>query len=259
MTHPEVEHSLAEKIENPAWDYIKVIPNDDLFARGTRFTPATYTPNRPSEWRKSPPVPHRARVTSEWTWAIPDPQALGFIVNVLDGRSVVELGAGNGYWAWLLRQCGVDVNAYDAHPIGHPDSWFDGNQWRENLKHYGLEVAKPKEWFPVEQGSHEVLALPTNSTRVLFLCWPDFDTPFAYDTTEAFQGDTIIYIGEGPGGCNGDAAFHKLAFDSCSHWGAEECTCNDIANEWEEVGHFPLPQWSGLHDDVYVFTRKDTA
>ena len=31
-------------------------------------------------------------------------------------RPVVEMGAGTGYWTALLRQKGVDVVAYDAHP-----------------------------------------------------------------------------------------------------------------------------------------------
>jgi hypothetical protein len=35
---------------------------------------------------------------------IPSPEALARIITVLDGRPMVEIGAGNGYWAWLLNQ-----------------------------------------------------------------------------------------------------------------------------------------------------------
>ncbi|PNW76347.1 hypothetical protein CHLRE_12g552827v5 [Chlamydomonas reinhardtii] len=46
------------------------------------------------------------------SWAIPSAEALEVIAQQSGGR-VVEVGAGTGYWAWLLARRGVDVVAVD--------------------------------------------------------------------------------------------------------------------------------------------------
>ena len=46
------------------------------------------------------------------SWAVPSAEALEVIAQVSGGR-VVEVGAGTGYWAWLLTRRGVDVVAVD--------------------------------------------------------------------------------------------------------------------------------------------------
>jgi hypothetical protein len=48
-------------------------------------------------------------------WAKPTERALRLIAK----RSpVVEIGAGDGYWAYLLRRIGCDVDAIDIEPTG---------------------------------------------------------------------------------------------------------------------------------------------
>ena len=68
---------------------------------------------------------------------------------------------------------------------------------------------------------------------------PDYDSPFAITSLEAFAGDKIIYIGEGAYGCTGCDRFHAL-----------------LDKEWERVGEVDIPQWSGLHDYLSLFVRK---
>lgn len=237
-------------IRNPAWDFVKEIPMDDLMSRYGEYQRASFALD------DGVFTDFRHRFTSRWTWAIPDPNALEFIVETLDGRPVVEMGAGNGYWAWMLSQYGVDVVAYDHHPIGHEKSWF-GTEAMHAEERWPKSV-EVEEYFPVQEGSVEMLSLLDDcAERVLFLCWPNYDTDFAYDAVKAFRGDTVIYIGEGNGGCTANWKFWALmeGTDEYGHFGMEE---GDVApdQEWEFVEHHDIEQWSGLRDHIRVYKRK---
>lgn len=237
-------------VQNPAWDYIKDLPNDDLLSNiyhSTRQIGMT-------EFRKNMDgsqdvIFHRSRVTGRWTWAIPSPDAIQFIVDQLDGRGVVEMGAGSGYWAWMLSQHGVDVNAYDTMPIGHEKSWYT----QEHLDKGSWSGTKLKEFYPVTESDIEALDLPENADRVLFLCWPNYGTSFAYDAVKAFKGDTVIFIGEGSGGCTADDQFWGL-MEGDRGWREEEEHLYP-EQEWKEVDRHSLPQWGGLHDSITVYRR----
>lgn len=245
---------LAQRIENPAWEFIRNVPHDPLFAttwdgKEGEFTPTAY-PRSLSDFRDGKYIGYRSRATALWTWAIPSPESIAYILGVLNGRRVVELGAGSGYWAWLLSQCGIKVNAYDRAPVGHPESWFSGKV----LEELGEDLV-PNEWHPVQRGSVEVLDLTENRSRVLFLCWPDYSTPFAYEAVKAFHGNTVIYIGEGPYGCNADESFWEL-MEGESSWRAEdEPEHVPIEQEWRRIDYGPLTQWAGLHDNLVVYER----
>lgn len=49
----------------------------------------------------------------DYAYAVPSAEALDVIAQESGGR-VVEVGAGTGYWAWLLSRRGVDVVAVDT-------------------------------------------------------------------------------------------------------------------------------------------------
>jgi hypothetical protein len=60
------------------------------------------------------PAP-RPQWTASYTLSVPTEPALGAIAEA-SPHGVVEVGAGTGYWARLLHDCGVDVVAYDLAP-----------------------------------------------------------------------------------------------------------------------------------------------
>jgi hypothetical protein len=62
------------------------------------------------------PHERRAWCVQRYAFAVPTREALETISQY---APIVELGAGTGYWAWLLRRRGVDCVAYDLAP---PDS-----------------------------------------------------------------------------------------------------------------------------------------
>jgi hypothetical protein len=161
----------------------------------------------------------RDDLTYTYSFAVPSPRDIDFLVAQLDGRAVIELGAGTGYWAWQLSQRNVDVLAYDSF------------HWADNQLISGIQ------YHPVHRGSVEKIA--EHADRVLMLCWPDYDTPFARQALEAYSGDEVIYIGEGWGGCTGDDAFGEM-----------------LAEKWEHVASSPgHVNYYGIHSDVGVYRR----
>lgn len=151
-----------------------------------------------------------------YAWAIPTEEALLALAKL---GPLLEVGAGTGYWAHLLRQGGVDIKAYDTAP--------GNNSWSTGL------------WTEVLTGGTDVAS--TYPDRTLFLCWPPYDTHMAFNAAQAHLaagGRMIAYIGEGRGGCTGDDDFHRL-----------------LEKRYTQIGRVFLPQWFGIHDALYLYER----
>jgi hypothetical protein len=151
----------------------------------------------------------RKTLVQRYARAVPNEEAIRTLVQP---SPIVEMGAGTGYWAWLARRAGADVVCYDMSP--------------PNNTHISIIQEEP-----VEVARHQ--------DRTLFLCWPPYDTPMAYEALISYKGSTVIYVGEGYGGCTGDDAFHEK-----------------LENEWEEVQEIDIPQWHGLRDHMWVYKKK---
>jgi len=157
----------------------------------------------------------RHDLAPKYAWAVPSDEALSAIIEH-SPQGVVEIGAGSGYWAWLLRERSVDVVAYDRKPY-----------------HNAQVDAK---WSLVKRGGpwHSKLF----PERTLFLCWPPYAHSMAFQALSYYQGQTLAYIGEGEGGCTGDDQFHSA-----------------LEKEWEEIQFVGLPQWPGIHDNLVIYRR----
>lgn len=139
-----------------------------------------------------------------YAYAIPSPETVSWLSQFCDGRSVVELGAGRGYWASQLSNAGVQVEAYELEPPDQTD-----NVSFPQAK--GLDDI----WYPVANLDEQALADRGNS--VLFLCWPPgWGDTMASDALEAFErsgGNRLVFIGESKGGKTGDDAFFDALAD----------------------------------------------
>ncbi|MPZ66237.1 MAG: hypothetical protein GEU83_12210 [Pseudonocardiaceae bacterium] len=183
-------------------------------------------------------------VKRHFAWAIPDDGALDVIAKY-SPQGVVELGAGGGYWAGLLRARGVDVVAYDPQPPQDgPCKW----------------QSKPGGWSEVLRGDERVVE--HHADRTLFLCWPSYEQTWAADAVQLYHqrgGQTVIYVGEGAGGCTGDNTLHQLlGEDDGVCWHADEdCDCaKDVPALFTTVELVPLPQWLGVNDLLTVHQRR---
>ena len=154
----------------------------------------------------------------KYAWAIPTEEAIRAIAKFSNNK-IVEIGAGTGYWAWLLQQVGVTVHAYDKY--------LENNPYKH--EHTYTELKK---------GGHNTLR-KYNHEWTLFLCWPPFDDPMASRCLRRFTGRKFIYIGESEYGCTGDNRFHE-ALDK---W-------------WNRIDEINIPQWNGIHDYVQMYERK---
>lgn len=176
------------------------------------------------------PASERDRLVRKYAWAIPTDEALDAIARHAP-RGVIEIGAGTGYWASLLRGRGVDVVAFDMAPLARAGT-------RPSVRNAYHGDALP--WTDVEMGTEHILMGDLYHERALFLCWPPYDDEMAANALRFYRGDTLIYVGEPDGGCTGDEAFHEA-----------------VAAGWTEVASVALPQFNGIHDGLTIYERRE--
>jgi hypothetical protein len=166
----------------------------------------------------------RHRLVAKYAWAIPNEEALETIAKY---GPIVEIGAGNGYWAFLLRSMGVEVKAFDLQTNLKANRFFEPTRDRD----------EPKHWTKVEQGGSE--KAQQYSDHSLFLCWPPYGDEMAVNTLKAYSGDTLIYVGEGYYGCTADKSFFEY-----------------LEEDWERIEFVSIPTWAIVGDCLSVYRRK---
>jgi hypothetical protein len=212
-------------VENPYWEAVKQVPgaHSSLRRAAGGWEPDGFA----ISWETRQPIqPGRDELVRRYAWAVADPGSVGFVAEHA-AAGVVEIGAGAGYWAWQLVQRGIPVAAYDESP---PNVKSNGYCGRDG-------VLRPV-WHPVHEGGPEMAA--KHADRALFLCWPPMST-MAAEALAAYQGDRVIYIGEGDWGCTADDDFHEA-----------------LNAGWEEIADHVGVRWSGINDRITVHRRASS-
>lgn len=217
------DQPVPDGTANPYWEIIRQLPLDDsMLSWKVRPEPVTHLfTDGPAGYRE---LADRFALCGTFAWSICSPGDITWMKGILGGRGVVEPGAGSGYWAWQLRQAGVDVAACDPNEAGE-GNWY----------------ARRREWTTVLRDDHD--APKRHPDRALFLCWPSYNEPWAAQSLACYTGDLLIYAGEGEGGCTADSAFFEL---------------RDA--EWEEIGDSPahISYW-GIHCNLTAYSRKGAS
>lgn len=133
-------------------------------------------------------------------YAVPNENSLAAIEAT--GLPVVEVGAGTGYWAMLLRDRGVKVVAYDVAPAPARGSQAEqlalssagGAQRKRAQNDYHAEIPAFTE---VLQGGTE--ASGRHPDHALFLCYPPPKSTMAEECLQNYKGSTLLYVGEWEG------------------------------------------------------------
>jgi hypothetical protein len=161
----------------------------------------------------------RRAAVRRYAFGIPNKAALDAIAR---HAPIVELGAGTGYWAYLLQRRGVDIVAFDIAPPGElPNAYrFD-----------------PLTWTEVKKGGVEVL--DQYPDRALFLCWPGYKDTFADEALSRYAGKVLIYVGEAEGGRTANPAFFAR-----------------LGQDWTKTKHVSIPQWPGAQDRLNIYYRQ---
>ncbi|KZM73342.1 hypothetical protein [Nocardia terpenica] len=203
---------------NPFWEVIRLMPSvSDMNDRDRR--PAVLEFPRFPHWSMHLPRPDWRSLVGTFAHAIPSPGDIGWIVERLYGKGIVEIGAGSGYWAWQLARAGVDVIAYDLHV--DPD----------HRSHFG------RFYHHVEPGDARKAA--EHPDRALMLVWPTDGNAYAARALDAYSGETLIYVGSDRGGCTADSEF----FDR-------------LARDWRRVGTSPSHfTWLGIPSRISFWRR----
>jgi putative endonuclease len=160
----------------------------------------------------------RDRLVRRYAWGTPTEAALRAVLS--DGPRVVEMGAGTGYWAWLLQKLGGDVVAYDKFSDGRTlgmNPWCGDDRWAE-----------------VRHGTPSILH--RHPDRTLLLCWPPYDSSMALDCLHRWKGRTLVFVGDKTAAGNYD--FH-----------------DSLQDRFWPVRALPLPSWPGIRDFLEVWRR----
>jgi hypothetical protein len=161
----------------------------------------------------------RTDLVLKYSMAVPTQEALDALARY---APLIEIGAGGGYWAYLLRKQGVDILPYDIDPPSeHNNTYRDG----------------PLEWVPILKGGPK--KIKEHPDRTLFLCWPPYGESMAVKCLKYYEGDVLIYIGEPGGGCTANDAFYEL-----------------LRKQFSLEDYIEIPQWEGVHDVMSVWRRK---
>lgn len=206
-------------MDNPFWDAVSE------FAKPSDWPPGGTMLERcgPDMAFDAEAWMRRDQMVDKFSWTVTDPDSVLFVASYASDGKIVDPMAGTGYWGYLLGQLGISVVCYDLHPPG-----AQINHWHKSGEYHTL----------VEEMDCEK-SVRLHSDRTLLLCWPPYSTNDAHRALRAYEGDRVIYIGEGPGGCTGDDQFH-----------------DQLASEWVEVDSRRPVQWWGIHDWITVFDRK---
>lgn len=160
----------------------------------------------------------REELVEEYAWAIPNWDAAETIAAY---SPVVEVGAGTGYWAWCIEQVGGEVYAFDPAP--------------PRLDTYHQVICQP-----AVDAIEAMQATGGLEDWSLFLCWPPFDDPMAVDALDAYDGTTVIYVGEGRTGPTATDAFH-----------------DQLYAEYQLAETVAIPTYLGLHDRLEIWNRAN--
>lgn len=122
----------------------------------------------------------RRKVIWSYAWAIPNDQAITALNEL---GPLIEIGAGSGYWSWMIQQVRGDILAFDHNSKAPP-------HWCEVLPGDEMQI----EEFP---------------SRTLFLCWPPNESSMASRCLELYSGKIVAFVGEKSSGVTADHPFHQ--------------------------------------------------
>lgn len=155
-----------------------------------------------------------------YSFAVPTYEA---VQAISEWSPIIEIGAGTGYWANLIKVAGADVIALDTHP--------------PNLK-FNLYHGRYTPHTDILKGSHSNLQNYPNHT--LFLCYPPPDNTMALDALSSYTGETVIHVGEWFGD-TGTLKFQQL-----------------LEKEFTLIQKILLPNWSSTSYDLTIWKRSSS-
>jgi len=183
-----------------------------------------------------------------YAWAIPDERALNICAHY---APLVEMGAGAGYWARLLRERGVTITTYDREVDA-------------DCKAAGIPATP---FTKIEKGGPEMLSLFPSAT--LLLIYPDdyeqptenSDLTLSMASLQNYTGDTVIHVGEWLGSTLTLSMEGQESPDNVYPWGRSTSPDFQIVMEasFHRVLQVPLPNWGSVRNCLTVWKRTTSV
>ena len=155
-------------------------------------------------------------------------ETLAALVAIVEGKEVLDAGSGTGFLSEGLTQHAPTAKVVAA-------------EW-DGIKGYGFEAILRRDYHG------NALDLLPGDFDIVILSWPNLNHPFGVNILDAMKkGQTLIYQGEGQGGCTAnDDFFRQLETDNWEYLS----TPSDNLNK-DHV------QFMGIHDDWKVFKKTN--
>ncbi|KAJ9612897.1 hypothetical protein H2200_002838 [Cladophialophora chaetospira] len=155
---------------------------------------------------------------------VPSWEALQVISKLADGRNVLDMGCGNGYWTLMLRRLGLNVAAVDSGQSRWRTTWIP-----DTIVTDGIQYLRRRSGCP---------------DMVLLLVYPIVGEDFTRRVLDSYTGDVICVAGTQNG--NGYTGFKDMMIDE--YMSKEK-------PGWEKVAQVPLPSFAGKDDALFAFRR----
>ena len=156
---------------------------------------------------------------------MPSYESLEVIKQSAGERLVVEIGSGNGYWAYMLRRMGVPVQAVDNLQSEYRTLWIGDTR--------------------VQDGEMYLKDKKGCKDDVLLLVYPIVGSDFTSRILNAYKGDTICVAGTQ--NRSGYTAFQDKTIDE--YMKAEKV-------DYEKTIQIPLPSFPGKDEALYIFEKR---
>lgn len=159
---------------------------------------------------------------------VPSYEALHIIKKLANGKAVIDMGSGNGYWTLMLRRLGQDVTAIDSGQSKWRTVWVS-----DTVVADGIQYLRKRSGCP---------------DTLLLLVYPVVGGDFTRKILDSYSGDIICVVGTQNG--NGYTGFKDIMVDE---YMAQE------RPGWEKVAQVPLPSFPGKDDALFAFRRLPSA
>ncbi|MBZ6258804.1 hypothetical protein KVH22_25145 [Streptomyces olivaceus] len=220
------DQTVPSGMSNPMWEAVRWMPAEPYWHGATALRPTFPFDafSRETALDLERVGASRDNLAKCYAWSIISPGDVTWMTTILEGRAVVEVGAGTGYWAWQLEQAGVDVAAYDPHEVSDGNKFCTGGPYTTVLR-------------------DDAAAVRHHQDRALLMVWPPYGGEHARHALSLYEGDLFFYAGESAGGCTADDGFYEL-----------------LDAEWDEVSVAPQHvTWWGVHCQLAAYRRKGGA
>lgn len=170
--------------------------------------------------------------------AVPSYDCLEILRLIANGRTVADVGSGNGYWSFMLRQHKVDVVAVDNAQSEWRVNWIsdtviaDGVKWLVRKENQGGKDMVLLMVYPIVGGGVA----------------GGVEGGFTRNLLAAYKGDTVAVVGTQ--NHNGYTGFRGMTMDE--YMEKEQ-------KEWVKVVQVPLPSFAGKDEALYIFQRGNQA